>query len=186
MFSKALPAALMLIFSCSAYAQNDSFKKIENGHLLAPIPLDNEIDIVDGDTLWLGIHEIRLYGVDAPEHGQPCISENQSPNFCYKAASKALENFSKMDNFRCEIRTKNDKAWKRYGRYIAKCYVGELDIGSALVSQGLAYADPIYGDEYLTLQAAAIKAKIGMHSTEHKSPKAWRKEKNEVSPKPCQ
>jgi hypothetical protein len=45
--------------------------------------------IVDGDTLWVGSREIRIYGIDAPETSQRCQLPKGTWD-CSTAATNAL------------------------------------------------------------------------------------------------
>ncbi|MEZ6012167.1 MAG: hypothetical protein R3C08_09905 [Hyphomonas sp.] len=52
-------------------AQSNDLVELSNGRLLAPAPIDEEIEVVDGDTIWVGVFQIRLFGIDAIEATQP-------------------------------------------------------------------------------------------------------------------
>ena len=160
-----------------AWAQENGLVPISEDRLLVPSPVETEIEIVDGDTLWMGIHEIRLHGIDAVEPKQPCIMTGFPKTFCHTTASNLLRDFSKQEGFRCEIHIKDgeSKPWTRYGRYIATCYVGNIDVGQDMVAKGWAYADPNYGGIYLDDQEKAKNQKLGMHVFDHLEPWVWRK-----------
>ncbi|MFC7291011.1 thermonuclease family protein [Hirschia litorea] len=167
-------ASIFALFISPAIAQTQT---LQNDKLIVKAGSESTIEIVDGDTLWVGNHEIRLYGIDAPEATQSCIVEGLSRNYCHTQASKYLENLAANTEFECEFKDKDGKPWIRYGRYIADCRVGSLDVSKELVRNGWAYADPNYGDAYATDQEYAQKNKLGIHATEHKAPWVWRKEK---------
>lgn len=174
-------ACLALFFPLLAYAQTDGFERINNERLLAPIPADRSIEIVDGDTLWLGIHQIRLYGIDALEPKQSCIADGLPRSYCHTSASEALRQYANRADFRCEIHVRDgeNKPWIRYGRYIASCYAGSIDVNKELVRQGWAYADKNYGEEFQAHQAQAKANNLGIHATEQAAPWVWRREQRD-------
>ncbi len=167
-------ASIIAVFISSSNAQTET---MQNDKLIVKAGSESTIEIVDGDTLWVGNHEIRLYGIDAPEATQSCIKDGLSRNYCHIQASNHLERLAFHKDFECEFKIKDKKPWIRYGRYIADCRVGTLDVSKDLVSNGWAYADPKYGEGYQADQIYAEEKELGIHATEHKAPWIWRKEK---------
>jgi endonuclease YncB( thermonuclease family) len=106
--------------------------------------------IVDGDTFHTQRDKIRLWGMNTPEKNKPY----------YKAAQQALQNLIQDNNVTCHKRDIDP-----YKRIVAKCYVGDIDIGRSLVQQGYA-ADYRYFSRgyYAKEQKAAKKARIGIWS----------------------
>lgn len=170
-----------LILSKTAFAQE--FQKISNDRLLAPAPIDQEIEVVDGDTIWMGIHQIRLYGIDALEPKQECLKAGSPKTYCHLSASELLRTYTRRPDFRCEIHTRDGEGrpWIRYGRYIASCYAGDTDVNLELVRQGWAYADLRYGESFERAQMAAFNDGVGVHSTDHRPPWEWRKSQRDDS-----
>ncbi len=167
-------ASIFALFISPAIAQTQT---LQNDKLIVKAGSESTIEIVDGDTLWVGNHEIRLYGIDAPEAAQGCVIVGQPKNYCHKTASSFLENLAKHSEFECEFWIKKNKPWIRYGRYVSVCRINDVDVSRELVRNGWAYADPTYGKSYLKDQEYAQKSKLGIHATEHKAPWVWRKEK---------
>ncbi len=64
----------------------------------------------------------------------------------------------------------------RYRRIVAKCAVGEADIGEWMVSQGWAVAYYLYSYEYSRAEQRARSARRGMWSGEFEKPWEWRKQ----------
>lgn len=94
--------------------------------------------IVDADTLALGGLRYRLWGVDAPELATP---EG-------KAARAAVLALADGRPIRC---TPVPGARDRYGRIVARCTVGGVDLARWLVNHGHArpmcrYGGAEYGD----------------------------------------
>lgn len=162
-----------------ANAQSENLVTLENDQLLVASGTENNIEIVDGDTLWVGNHEIRLFGIEALESNQSCNIDNHPKSYCHKGASNLLETYAKHPDFKCEFETKDgeNRPWIRYGRYIATCYVGSTNVNQELVRNGWAYADEKYGDGYRKDQEYAEVNVLGIHGTTHLKPADWRKQK---------
>ncbi len=99
--------------------------------------------VIDGDTIEIYGQRIRLDGVDAPERGAMCGSAN-----VYQRASLSLSDFIGSRTVHCSITGGQD----RYGRQVATCSVGGVDVAAHLVEQGWArdwprYSDGAYADE---------------------------------------
>jgi endonuclease YncB( thermonuclease family) len=95
----------------------------------------NADKVVDGDTLWIcderACRKVRLCGVNAPERGE----------VGYQASKAALANLVKGKSVRCiqvGSGTPCDGRSKptNRDRVVAQCFVGDLDLAAALVTQG--------------------------------------------------
>ncbi|HTI85417.1 MAG TPA: thermonuclease family protein [Alphaproteobacteria bacterium] len=87
---------------------------------------------IDGDSIAIGEQRIRLYAIDAPELGQPCISGGD----CGAKAKSALADMMSGHTIECIRRTRDD----RYGRMIAQCTADGVDLGREMVRSGNAMA----------------------------------------------
>lgn len=117
--------------------------------------------VIDGDTLDLDGERIRLFGIDAPERGQSC-----GPLDCGKAATDALAAILAAGPVRC-TRVNTD----RYGRTVARCRAGGLDVNREMVRRGMAWAYRQYSEDYVSDEKKAKKARIGIWK--HRSQPAW-------------
>ncbi|MCE8005986.1 thermonuclease family protein [Aestuariivita sp.] len=97
-----------------------------------------------------------MQGIDAPEIGQRCES-NTGRWQCGKEAADAMLALVTNREVVCEEREKD-----QYGRVIATCRVGEIDLGVALVAQGLAWAFRRFSTIYVTTEDTARKQALGI------------------------
>ena len=118
MMSRLIFAALMLLTSTAISLSDD---------------LTGQASIIDGDTLEIHGTRIRLWGVDAPESSQLCRGEDSLQYRCGAKAANELDAFIAKRPVIC-IPISLDQ----YGRTVAKCAVGNVDIGEWLVRNGLA------------------------------------------------
>ncbi len=87
------------------------------------------ITVIDGDTIKVGDEHIRLMGFDAPElHGPRCPAEAR-----LAAQAKQVMEILVKQPMRLE-RLGNDK----YGRTLARGFIGRDDIGALMIGAGLA------------------------------------------------
>lgn len=90
-----------------------------------------------------------------------------------------------------EVRRRYQGAWAlceqtdldRYGRVVARCAVDGLDMGAALVAEGLVFAYRDYGWDYDLAEKSAAVAGVGLHGTGVQLPAAYRRASR---PKPQQ
>ncbi len=131
--------------------------------------------VIDGDTLGMGQARIRLKGIDAPEMDQTC--ERDGANyFCGKEARNILRSKIGRESIRCESAGKD-----QYGRVLARCYSGKLDLNGWMVQQGWAIAYGSYSRE----ENEARNNRQGLWAGQFVRPSLWRKEhsrKNEETP----
>lgn len=85
---------------------------------------------IDGDTIRQGDQTIRIMGLDTPETYAPkCESERQ---LGYRAAGRLqhLLNARKVTIYR--------EGFDKYGRIVARVFVGQDEVSSILIAEGLA------------------------------------------------
>lgn len=130
--------------------------------------------VSDGDTLRIGAVKVRLYGIDAPEHDQTCTKGGKIYP-CGKDAAVALTDLIRHQTVTC---TKRDT--DRYGRTVAVCYVGKVDLNAQMVQSGYALAYRQYSSDYVPQENAARQAKRGLHAGTYVEP--WKYRKGERTP----
>ena len=125
---------------------------------------------VDGDTLRGPDGDIRLYGIDAPELHQTCEGPKGRDYPCGRDARNRLDRLTRGRTLACEARDTD-----RFGRTVAVCRAGDLDINRQMVMDGWAVAYPGRAG-YENAEADAREARRGLWSGVFQPPKAWRRE----------
>ncbi|MFY9292843.1 MAG: thermonuclease family protein [Methylorubrum rhodinum] len=98
-------------------------------------PITGRATVIDDDTLDIRDQRFRLQGVDTPESAQTCQDGKGRANRCGQKAALALADKIGTGFVACEpIET------DRYGRSVAVCRLGALDLNGWLVEQGLGLA----------------------------------------------
>ena len=113
----------------------------------------------------------RLHGIDAPESRQLRRLDGK-PWQCGKDAANALADKIVRRPVTCE-----DLGRDRYKRIIARCTVAGEDIGSWMVSEGLALAYRRYSLDYVDEEAGARATRRGVWAGEFVKPWEWRRGK---------
>ncbi len=139
--------------------------------------ISGQATVLDGDTLLIAGERIRIEGIDAPESKQHC--GDGWP--CGREATAAMENLAGGKFMRCEGETRDF-----YGRLIAVCYAGSVDVGGELVRQGLALAYRRYSTAYVDHEDEARQHGRGMWSGTFVAPWDWRRGVTQVeTPEPA-
>lgn len=127
--------------------------------------LTGAAEVIDGDSLRIGGVEIRLSGIDAPEYRQNC-EEGGRQVACGQRARAALASLVAAGQLDCRL-SGND----RYGRALARCTAGQIDVNEEMVLRGQAVA---YGD-YQLAEARARWAGRGLWAGRFVPPQDWRR-----------
>lgn len=93
--------------------------------------------VIDGDTLEIRGERIRLFGVDAPELGQPWWDEDGRERDAGQSSREALAALTEGNRLAVKVLRED-----QYQRSIAIVKVNGRDVARALVSQGWAFASP--------------------------------------------
>jgi endonuclease YncB( thermonuclease family) len=124
---------------------------------------------IDGDTLEIRGERIRLFGVDAPEIGQPWRDEEGGERDAGLMARDALDGL--IDGRRLDVKALRDD---QYGRSIAVVKVDGRDVGGRLVAHGFAFASP-GSARYRRAEASARRRRLGFWRGELSKPWEWRR-----------
>ena len=134
--------------------------------------------VIDGDTLHIKSHKIRLEGIDAPEMQQRCkkpylqiiIFSFQKKYNCGQISKKKLENKIGNKKVKCLVSGKD-----RYKRYLAKCLKGSTNLNKWMVRNGYAIAYRKYSKLYVLDEKFAKEEKLGLWEGTFIRPEKWRK-----------
>lgn len=134
------------------------------------------INVIDGDTFDVGSVRVRLHAVDAPEFDQTCKRSDGAEWACGQWVTDEVRKRVQGKRASCHAVTVD-----RYDRTVAKCEVQGRDLGQWLVSDGLIFSFPRYGQDYVATEKEALVAGRGLHASEVQSPSEYRAEKRAVS-----
>ena len=95
------------------------------------LALSGFLRVLDGDTIDLDGVRYRIHGIDAPETRRSCFKDGREWQ-CGMEASLTMQRLA-VGQVRCQAIEKD-----RYGRTVAKCYAGGVDLGRELVRRGMA------------------------------------------------
>lgn len=123
---------------------------------------------VDGDSLFVGGREVRLFGIDAPEYRQTC-RVNWSSWSCGSDAAAALRAMVDARQLTCSSRDRDV-----YGRTVASCRAGGVDLAAAMLEKGLAIALDNAPASYAALADHSKAQRAGIWGSEFDVPAVYR------------
>jgi endonuclease YncB( thermonuclease family) len=121
--------------------------------------------VADGDSVAIAGTRLRLLGIDAPELAQSCERDGRA-YACGEAAKAALEAAIGGRPLDC-VWDRRDK----YGRGLARCRAGSVDLGAAMVREGWALAYGAHEAE----EAEARRAGRGLWAGRFEPPEDFRR-----------
>lgn len=121
--------------------------------LAAPALAD--VTVTDGDRLVVDGSRVRLHGIDSPEAYQTCADGWPAGVM----ATQALRDLVRGHAVTCE-----PKSTDRFGRTVAVCRADGVDLGAAMVRAGMAVAFTRFSQDYVSQEAAARAANVGLHA----------------------
>ena len=117
--------------------------------------------VVDGDTIEIAGTRIRLEGIDAPEGDQQCARASGSGKGdswrCGQVATEELRQLVGRSPVRCDSR-----GIDKYGRTLAICFSGAMDLNAEMVRRGMAWAFVKYSSAYVAEEADARARGVGI------------------------
>lgn len=123
---------------------------------------------VDGDTLDIGGGRVRLFGIDAPERNQTCQRASGAWE-CGADATVLLANLIEGQRVQCEQRDTD-----RYGRPVAVCSAGGIDLSEAMARTGFAIALDRFSADYVATAEQARAARLGIWGGSFQEPAEFR------------
>ena len=124
--------------------------------------------VLDGDTLDFGGGRVRLFGIDAPERTQTCQGASGERQ-CGADAAAILGSLVQGQRVTCEQRDTD-----RYGRAVAVCMAGRMDLAEAMVRAGFAIGLEQFSADYLGAAEQARAARLGIWGGTFQTPAAFR------------
>jgi endonuclease YncB( thermonuclease family) len=104
-----------------------------NSHVSATA---DQLAVVDGDTLRVGEHVVRLEGIVAPARGSVCHGAGQTQLDCGSAAANALSSLVRDSAVDCTIHGHDGQ-----GRPTGNCIAAGRPLSATLVQDGWARAE---------------------------------------------
>ena len=124
---------------------------------------------VDGDSLRKDGKDYRLHAIDAPELFQACWKADGSSYDCGREARDELRRLIRNATVTCQILDTD-----RYGRSVAECSAGSVNLNDAMVRAGWAIAYTRHGLDHAAAQAEARAARRGIWQGRFQTPEDWR------------
>lgn len=138
--------------------------------------------VVDGDTFVMGSERVRLWGVDAPEGRQVCQDGQGRAFRCGDVARQRLIALIGGRLVDCRERDRDG-----YGRMVAQCRTGGVDLGEALVRAGWAVEYRQFSrGAYTAAETEARRARRGLWAGRFEPPDHWRAEARAERPPPSE
>ena len=132
-----------------------------------PVEVGGTVDRSDGDSFWIDNSEIRLFGIDAFEAGQPCEIDGHRYD-CGAVSIAALRDLTRQGV------TCTGASYDRYDRLLAVCFAQGRNINAAMVERGHALAYRRYSRDYLDEERKADAAKAGAWAGDFQAPWEYR------------
>jgi len=131
--------------------------------------LQGPATVISGDTLVVQGQRMHLFGIDAPDKGQPCQWPNKVID-CGNISRTALLDLIAPVEIACRRRNTNAD-----GTWIATCKAEGFDVGSNMIYTGWAMTPPGDPAKYGKVQENAKTRKRGMWKGTFEMPWIWRK-----------
>jgi endonuclease YncB( thermonuclease family) len=127
---------------------------------------------IDADTIEIGGRRFDLFGIDAPEKDQVCLTRKKAePWDCGIAAQIRLMRLLDRQQVRCR-----EKGAAAAGSNTALCTVNDADLGQMMVMQGWAFAAEGSGraNFYKRAEMGAEATRAGLWKRRFVKPWEWR------------
>ncbi|WP_456390314.1 thermonuclease family protein [Profundibacter sp.] len=143
-----------------------------------PLPVAADVQgrahVHDGDTFTVSGVKIRLFGIDAPEMDQSCKMPDGTDWACGRWSRDEVRRILNGRDLRCV-----KQVYDKYGRMVARCYLGEQDLARMLVVEGIVFSYASYSRDYITDEKAAAVAGRGLWQAKVMSPAEFRRQKRQ-------
>lgn len=128
--------------------------------------------VLDGDSLRprRGGEDIRLHGIDAPELNQNCQDGDGGSYACGRRSRDHLRKLIGGRDVTCRTADVD-----RYGRTVAVCKAGDVELNRQMVLDGWALAYRQHEHHYVRDEVAAQGARRGIWQGNFERPELWRR-----------
>jgi endonuclease YncB( thermonuclease family) len=130
---------------------------------------EKDIQVIDGDTIHIGKHKYRFFGIDAPETKQICEKDNKKIQ-CGVIAKNVLKDKIADKIPECVVKDKD-----RYQRLVAECFIGKQSLSRFMVREGYAVAYTQYSKDFIEDEKYAKENKLGIWAMTFQIPSEYRK-----------
>ena len=130
---------------------------------------ENRVQVIDGDTIYIGKHKYRFFGIDAPEKKQICEKDNIKIQ-CGILAQDVLKKKIGDKIPECIVKDKD-----RYQRLVAECFIGKESLSRFMVREGYAVAYTQYSKDFIDDEKYAKENKLGIWLMNFQLPSEYRK-----------
>jgi len=146
--------------------------------------ISGRVGLDDGDTITI---QLRLFGIDTPEKKQLCAKADGT---CYPCGQQATNFVAGLLGYKPNSARRSKNSLKcglvpgetSYGRPVAICYLGNINLNLAIVRAGWAIAYKRYLDKVPSLKSDFLKAeyearyaKRGIWDGAFTMPERWRR-----------
>lgn len=126
------------------------------------------VSIVTADTLNAQGYNVKLYGIAAPSLDQTCANRNGASYNCGQQAALWLSSWLTTNPITCRVMSEAED-----GSMVAVCFLGQYDIGAALVNAGWAVADTREASIYVPYEENAQSQRNGLWQGKFYKPWDW-------------
>ena len=133
-------------------------------------PLDGIAVVVEGDRLNVNGRPVRLYGIDAPEIGQTCLSRRGESYDCGAVAREVLDRLIGTSPVQCSI-----YSVLASDEQVGSCTVNGRDLAATMVLSGWAFPQRSLSSRYEILEGRAQSARAGFWAGRAERPWIWRR-----------
>ncbi len=130
--------------------------------------IEGEALVIDGDSLLIAGEQVRLHGIDAPEHDQTCRWWGVEVR-CGAIATAYMKELVEGATVSCTYTDRDS-----YDRILGTCTAKGLNIASELVLRGFALAYRRYTPAYIATETLAREAQRGLWGMDFITPELWR------------
>ena len=134
-----------------------------------------KVRVIDGDGLYVGQTNVRLFGIDAPERDQTCRSKDGVDWACGAHVRQLL-----MERYAGQTAVCRTHGFDGRGRTLAVCEVAGENINRWLVSGGWAFAYRRYSMMFDLDEKGAVINERGLHASTVQTPALFRQAKRKA------